>query len=1388
MQKYEKLKLGLDLGTNSVGWALLDENNRLVKKNGFTFWGGRFFEEANPASGRRGYRTGRRRLDRRSQRITWLREIFAASIHEIDPTFFERLDDSFYKREDKKNNNYYTLFNGDYTDKDFFDKYPTIYHLRRDLVKLNEKFDIRMIYLAIHNIVKYRGNFLMPGEEFKKENNDAIAAYLDNINSAIVELSVRYEDNDEEGYDSDYFVTIDHSRTSFFTDLQDAMKDGIGVTDRQKQLLSVFNVSKKTFVGECIIKLLSGAKCDMSKLQCVKEKGFEKIDINLDSDDIEGKIEEGKSTIGELDLIWDIIPDLKMISDHYYILRIMKDGDSYSDAMCGMYDNHQQELKELKAFVKSYHPEKYNECFRTVKPKLNNYAAYVGRNDTNSKMIRFSHASVNDFYDYLKKNILIGNLDEDGEHLKQYFLNKIETRSLLRRQNSNANGSFPMQIHLAELKKILKNQEAYYPFLTEKSDGLTNSEKIISIFKYRIPYYVGPLNVKSEHAWVSRSNEAIRPWNFDKVVQIDETAERFIRRMQNKCTYLQGESDYCLPKNSIIFSEYNCLAYLNKIQLNGEYISTNIKKDLFENVFLVKKKPTRKDIVEYFESHFGKNSVLGGEKGLPELTASMASYITFKDIFKDDFEAKIDVIEDIIKDVTLFQDKSILESRLINLYNLPLEKVKLIKGLNYQGYSSLSKNLICGIKIVNPTTGEVYGSLLDVMRNTNMNLQEILYHPDYRLIDRIDAYNSSYVPDTNVSLEEFINENINVSPLIKRPIIQSIKIIDEIEKIFGQKIDEFYIECTRTNKAVRKKTKSRYEEIKDLYASIGKTIQDVNMKELSNELEEYKDSLKSDMLYLYFTQLGRCMYSLNKININDLFTNNLYDIDHIYPQSVIKDDSLSNRVLTLKTINNDVKKDKFLFETDAKAKDADKFYAMLLNKKLISSEKFRRLTIKELNEKELDKFVNRQIVVTNQSVKGLIEVLKQYKNVPLENIIYSKGENISDFRNDFDLYKSRTANNFHHAHDAYLNVIIGGIIHKYFTKNRYANVFKDYERMKAEGVSINLSKIFAKDYVYARGQLLWDKAKMIKQIKHDLYERFDVNETFRTYNSHEMFSQVTVMPASDGKLVPFKTTNPRSNTIKYGGIKQPSYSRYVIVKTYDKKGNEQCILEAIPRTSIPSLINEKENRIAIDKYLSTIYDKFKVEHYNIKINVLVCEEDKRYVITGKTNDSYFIKNVLDRFFYYESIKVIKKLDKYVAQLKAGVSMSHDDNSILVAVAKNDKCKEIRIYREELIALLNKIVEMYKKKIYKYSVIQKVLNAVESHFNEIKSFEIKTLIYLTTELLQLLKTNVRQSADLTAIGESKQSASLTIGKALHKGMKFISESVTGYYSKVIYEVK
>ncbi|MCR4661801.1 MAG: type II CRISPR RNA-guided endonuclease Cas9 [Clostridia bacterium] len=1285
MKELKQLKLGLDIGTNSIGWALLDQDNELVQKNTkngrFTFWGVRMFDESQDAKSRRTFRSSRRRIERRKQRLSWTREIFEDEINKIDPLFFERLNDSFLVKEDKKHQNKYNLFNDkNYNDSNFYKEYPTIYHLRKDLMK-NKAKDIRFLYLAISHIIKYRGNFLTPGEVFSVDNNEIAKQFFELVNDKLSEVADSF--SEEENFDECYFEKFDNFST-ISSDFENIMLNNATKSDKKRTLTELFSLPKGSLIRDCLIPLLVGANVNISKLDIVKDEQYEKLELSLTQEDLEGKIEESKGKISELSFLFDLILEAKKVYDFYYVVKLLG-----------------HENKSIsEAFV-----NKYYECI---------------------------------------------NLNPNWK----------DTGKL----RSSSNGAIPMQLHLFELKEILNTQKKYYSFLNNTSDGYSNIEKLVMIFKFKLPYYFGPLNDSSEHAWIKRlSYEHITPWNINKNVDEYNTAIAFIQRMQNKCTYLKGDNDYCLPKKSIIFQEYDCLSYLNKVSINGRKISTEEKQQLFEEVFYKYAKPTKKHIINFFNKESNGTGSLSQittstGKELPEVNCSMSSYIKFKSIFGGSFEENKDKIEDIILDLAIFEDKDILEKRLVKEYNLDNEIIKKIKGLNYSGFSSLSKKFINGININNQ------GTLLEIMRKTNLNLNEILYDKDYMYINIVNDYNKQYIKSTD-NLIDFLKEYTIVSPKMTRAVVQSVHIIDEIERIFGRKIDKYYIECARTNKAKKKPSRSRYDKLKELYKESKNLIQSMNVDydEINKELDRNKDNLRSDQIFLYFTQLGKCMYTMDNIDINRISQE--YDVDHIYPQSLIKDDSLTNRVLTLRSFNNNVKKDKFLFEVaDKMSPQRYMFYNNLLDKGLISKEKYRRLTQKTMTEAELDGFVNRQLTITNQSVKALVTVLKNYMNVNDNDIIESKAENISDFRESYDVYKSRTANNFHHAHDAYLNVVIGGIIDDYYKKH-HLYYFKDYDRMKAEGFSINPNKIV---YWYFRN----DREKLNLLIK-DLTSRFDIHETIRTYNPNILIPKVTILPKSDDNLIPIKK-NLKTNI--YGGLKSDSFSRYVIIEA-NKNNKKTYILEAIPKRA------EKE----IDNYLlrECGYQNAIVVCDNIKTNAPIFDGKLKYCITGKTGDAYVIKNLNDRIFNQKDIYTIKIIDKYLDNKKMKNIMLDFGDKVIVSPAKNEKCDEIVLTDSDLFVLFKDIKLLFSKDIYSFTIIRSISQKMDEKVFEVLSLDGK--IKLLSSLLDLLKTNERKLADLSSIGLSKQSGVLKISKTLKPGQLFVSESITGFYKKTLFEV-
>ena len=164
--------IGLDIGTNSVGWAVVTDDYKVsakkmkvlgntdkshIKKN---LLGALLFDSGNTAEDRRLKRTTRRRYTRRRNRILYLQEIFSEEMGKVDDSFFHRLEDSFLVTEDKRGERH-PIFGNLEEEVKYHENFPTIYHLRQYLADNPEKVDLRLVYLALAHIIKFRGHFLI---------------------------------------------------------------------------------------------------------------------------------------------------------------------------------------------------------------------------------------------------------------------------------------------------------------------------------------------------------------------------------------------------------------------------------------------------------------------------------------------------------------------------------------------------------------------------------------------------------------------------------------------------------------------------------------------------------------------------------------------------------------------------------------------------------------------------------------------------------------------------------------------------------------------------------------------------------------------------------------------------------------------------------------------------------------------------------------------------------------------------------------------------------------------------------------------------------------------------------------------------------------------------
>lgn len=677
-KKAEKIYLGLNVGTNSIGYAVTDEQYNLLKFNGNDAWGSIVFDAASSNEDRRNHRLARRNLDRRQQRIVWLQEIFAKEISKVDDRFFIRLSESFRWREDVQDQ--YVFFNDkEYTDVQYMKENPTIHHLICELMDNKAPHDVRLVYLACAWLIAHRGHFL----------NNLNVEKLDEIMdiSSVYQNFINYFT--ENGYKRPW-GEIDVSA------LAEALKRRSGVTAKTKELLKILLNGKKPeksgteefpFSQDSIIRLLAGGQCKLKDVFC-KEEYLDLGSISLDMD--EDKFGEISGSIGE---DYDLLMALRGLYD-WSVLADLLNGHSktISAAKVQMYEQHKEDLRVLKYFMHKYLPGKYNEVFR--KAKADNYVAYTGHMDKETASQLKKKANVEDFSRYIQKLVRSINPEEKDQQTYQDMCERLELKCFLPKQRSTNNRVIPHQLYEYELIRILKNASLYLPFLNEVRNGVSEIDKVVSIFRYKLPYYVGPLNEESSFAWISRKQGKITPWNFKDMVDEDTSENVFIRRMTNKCTYLPGED--VLPKDSLCYQKFMVLNELNNLKIDGRKVPVEVKQGIYHELFEKKKKVRRKDIEEYLISNNylakGSTELISGID--EQVHSCLSSYSAFRNLLSREILSENDV-EKIIERASYAEDKSRVKKWLRKEYpDLSQDDVRYITKIKIKEFGKLSRTFL----------------------------------------------------------------------------------------------------------------------------------------------------------------------------------------------------------------------------------------------------------------------------------------------------------------------------------------------------------------------------------------------------------------------------------------------------------------------------------------------------------------------------------------------------------------------------------------------------------------------------------------------------------------------------------------------------------------------
>ncbi|RMZ58419.1 type II CRISPR RNA-guided endonuclease Cas9 [Chryseobacterium nematophagum] len=480
------------------------------------------------------------------------------------------------------------------------------------------------------------------------------------------------------------------------------------------------------------------------------------------------------------------------------------------------------------------------------------------------------------------------------------------------------------------LKYVIKNQVVFYQReLKDQSDLISNcrfehTEKVIAkshpVFQeYKIWEQINKLviNTKTENG-VNRKGEiryryidrpiptALKEWLYEELQSKKEVSFGPILTKLKKEFYLRENVDFLNGMNA-------------KDKLKGNDTKAILQKTLGELWDIFGLDDAKRQIELWDILYNGK----GNEY---DLTSDRTSKVlAFIGKYSPELESR---------DATAIKISKIKFSR--NYSNLSLKAIEnflpLVRAGKFfdQNFSDTLRDKI--IKLLNENVEDPFEKSAQEFLDKN---QDVLSDGGIvNAIATILVYDQHTTKE--YSKEELIKEFTEISrlkqgelrnPLVEQIINEALIIVREIWQKYGFKPDEIRIELARElkNNAVERgkmysanlKSQKYNAEIRSKLIELKQEISITNIEKyklwISQEnmqeayLKNYNDPSKSEIekLKLWESQGHISPYTGQPIPLSELFNRERYDVDHIIPQSRYFDDSLANKIICEKSINNE---------------------------------------------------------------------------------------------------------------------------------------------------------------------------------------------------------------------------------------------------------------------------------------------------------------------------------------------------------------------------------------------------------------------------------------------------------------------------------------------------
>lgn len=421
-----------------------------------------------------------------------------------------------------------------------------------------------------------------------------------------------------------------------------------------------------------------------------------------------------------------------------------------------------------------------------------------------------------------------------------------------------------------------------------------------------------------------------------------------------------------------------------------------------------------------------------------------------------------------------------------------------------------------------------------------------------------------------------------------------------------------------------------------------------------------------------------------------------------------------------------------------------------------------------LTDEELAGFINRQLVETRQSSKIVATLLKRIYDT--SEIVYVKASAVSDYRKEYvEGAKVREVNDYHHAKDAYLNIVVGNVFHTKFTSNPLRWIKDNPNAKYSLNQMYNFDLKNGEDNVWTRGK------DGTRRVINQILSRNDILFTRYAYcNKGGLFNQMPVKAPEDKEkakgLIPIKQG---METWKYGGYNSVTPSHFMLVESKDKKGNFIRTIETVPLYKVKEF---KKNEKLLIEYCQEFYGLVepRIVMPCIKKNTKLVINGFPMHLKGSTGKQLILQGAVQLCLDDMWTAYIKKVEKYITE-----NAQRRDKSKLLQVNSY-----MGITKQENIGLYDAFIEKLSNSIYQYRPAnpKDKLRERKEKFTEIT---LEEQCVVLSEILHLFQCRP-VTANLSLVGAPATMGKVQIGKEISKcnSVKLVSQSPTGIFEQVI----